>query len=87
MALNIKNSRTEELARQVALETGENLTTAVTVALEERLERLRGRRRTPDLRQVLNEISQRCAALPDLDARSTDEILGYDDVGGFDDDY
>ncbi len=27
------------------------------------------------------EISQRCAALPELDTRSVDEILGYDNHG------
>ncbi len=39
VALNIKNARTESLAHQVARETGETLTQAVTRALEERLER------------------------------------------------
>ena len=31
--------------------------------------------------EELVEIGQRCAALPVLDARSPDEILGYDQVG------
>ncbi|OQW89649.1 MAG: hypothetical protein BWK78_07415 [Thiotrichaceae bacterium IS1] len=29
-------------------------------------------------------ISKHCAALPDLDTRSPDEILGYNEFGGFD---
>ncbi len=28
-------------------------------------------------------ISQRCSSLPDLDTRSADEILSYDDVSVF----
>jgi antitoxin VapB len=42
MALNIKNSETEELAHQLAAATGESLTGAVTVALRERLSRVAG---------------------------------------------
>ena len=85
MALNIKNARTESLAHAVARETGESLTQAITVALEERLERLSGRRQTDQLVDTLREISRRCAALPDLDMRTPDEILGYDDTGAFGD--
>jgi antitoxin VapB len=85
MALNIKNARTESLAHQVARETGETLTMAVTRALEERLERLSGRKHAPELKDTLLEISRRCSALPDLDPRPAAEILGYDECGGFSD--
>ncbi len=37
--------------------------------------------RADDLKQKLLIISQRCAALPDIDTRSPDEILGYNDFG------
>jgi antitoxin VapB len=83
MAVSIKNERTERLARAVADETGESLTGAITHALEEKLERLRGRREAPDLAEQLREIARRCAALPDLDRRTADEILGYDERGLF----
>lgn len=43
MGLNIKNEETEVLARQLAKVTGESLTRAITVAVRERLERVRGR--------------------------------------------
>lgn len=33
------------------------------------------------LADELDEIGKRCAALPVLDARVTDEILGYDEHG------
>ncbi|GLZ55899.1 type II toxin-antitoxin system VapB family antitoxin [Actinomycetospora sp. NBRC 106378] len=42
-ALNIKNDETYALARQLANETGESLTEAVTTAVRERLARLPAR--------------------------------------------
>ena len=41
MGLNIKNEETVRLAREVAAVTGESLTGAVSVALTEKLQRLR----------------------------------------------
>lgn len=43
---------------------------------------LKGRRSVPDLTEALMMISRRCRSLPDLDDRSADEILGYDEKGG-----
>jgi len=83
MALSIKNPRAEKLAAEVAEQTGQTRTRTVIVALEEKLERLRGQRTSPDTLKVIMEISQRCARLDDLDQRAPDEILGYDDRGGF----
>jgi antitoxin VapB len=83
MALNIKNRRAEELASQVARETGETMTQAVIRALEERLERLQGRKAMPDVVERIQDIAKRCQALPDLDPRNPDEILGYDRTGAF----
>lgn len=83
MALSIKNRRAEELAHEVSRVTGENLTEAIIHSLEERLERLRGKRTAPDLVEDLLEISRRCSALPDQDDRSPEEILGYDEDGTF----
>jgi antitoxin VapB len=84
MALSIKNEVTERLAREVAAQTGDSLTQAITISLEERLERLKGQRTAPDLVRDLQAISRRCAAIPDLDARGADEILGYNENGTFD---
>lgn len=83
MALSIKNTKAERLAHEVAKETGENITQAVIHALEERLQRLHGRKSTPDCVTMVLEISARCSALPDLDRRSEEEILGYNDSGVF----
>lgn len=45
MALNIKNAATEALIKDLAQRTGESQTTAVRVAVQERLERLAAPRR------------------------------------------
>ena len=81
MALSIRNQQAEKLAREVAEESGETLTQAIIRALEERLERLRGRRRLTDMKREILKISERCSALPDIDPRSPDDILGYDSSG------
>ena len=81
MALSVKDPEADRLAREVAARTGETLTTAVVVALRERLARLRGRPRRRQLRDELRDIAQRCAQLPTLDDRSAEEILAYDERG------
>jgi antitoxin VapB len=81
MALNIKDAKTDLLARELVKATGESLTQAVTVALEERLVRVRRRPRGRRLADDLDAIAQRCARLPVLDSRSPDAILGYDERG------
>lgn len=81
MPLSIKDAETERLARELAKETGETITQATSKALAERLLRVRGRRRVPGLAERLMEIGRHCAALPDLDTRSPDEIIGYDEIG------
>jgi antitoxin VapB len=81
VALSIKDPEADRLARALASATGETLTKAVTQALRERLERVGGRRAGNSLAEELNEIALRCAALPDLDTRTPDEIIGYDEHG------
>ena len=81
MALSIRNREAEQLARTVARETGESLTQAITRSLEERLQRIRGSRTADDTLWEIMQISRRCAALPDQDRRSADEVLGYDEHG------
>jgi len=82
MALSLKDKETDRLARAVAALTGETLTDAIRIALTERLERERLRRGgAVRLADRLLEIGEHCAALPDRDTRSPDEIVGYDDTG------
>lgn len=81
MPLSIKNDATERLARQVASETGESLTEAIQRALEERWERLKTRRKARLLKSQIDDLLDRVDALPTLDPRPGDEILGYDEHG------
>lgn len=81
MPLNIRNPQAETLATQLARLTGETKTEAVIQALRERLERVRRTRSNRGLAHDLDEIALHCAALPLLDRRSDDQIMGYDEHG------
>ena len=81
MALSIKSIQAERLVRDIAEKTGESLTGAILTALQERLDRLRNQRRTQALTSQLDDILRRVDAMPTLDMRPEDEILGYDDDG------
>jgi len=81
MPLSIKNAEAERLARQVADETGESITQAIQRSLEERWARLKTQRRSRVLAGQLEDLLRRVDALPVLDSRPPDEILGYDEHG------
>ena len=81
MSLNIKNREAHKLATQLAKLTGENMTTAVTEALRERLERVRATQ-GGGLAERLNRIGKDCAAHLREPFRSVDHgDLLYDDKG------
>jgi antitoxin VapB len=80
-SLNIKNEETHRLAYRLAKLTGETMTKAVTVALKERLEREKRHRNRSHVADALMKIGRRCAARPVLDARTAEQILGYDEYG------
>lgn len=81
MSLNIKSKDTHLLAQELASLTGESLTTAVTVAVRERLDRVRQQKKG-NLSDRLLSIGKDCAAHLTEPFRSTDhgELL-YDDKG------
>jgi len=81
MPLSIKNPNTEHLARRLAEAAGESLTQAVTVAVEQRLERLNALGRRELKRRRIEEQLAALRGLPDLDERTPEEILGYDSEG------
>jgi antitoxin VapB len=60
MGLNIKNEEANRLIHVLADSTGESLTTAVTIAVRERLERVQ-QREPGDLAKRLLQIGKRCA--------------------------
>jgi antitoxin VapB len=78
MVLSIKSDEANDLARQLARETGESLTTAVTEALRDRLAVVRQRR---SRKAALDRIQQIARSRTILDGRSHDEIVGYDAAG------
>ncbi len=81
MPLNIKNKEAEELARRLSRKTGRSITEVVIQALRQQLRREEGRSSVPGLAEDLMDIGRHCAALPVLDDRTPDEILGYDSRG------
>jgi len=81
MPLNIKNIATERAVRDLAAATGEGITTTVRRAAEERLQRVRRSGGARRLKNELLAIGAHCAALPDLDTRPAETILGYDENG------
>ena len=81
MPLNIRSEETEQLASALAKLTGETKTEAVTQAIRERLQRIRRARARRRLADELDEIALHCSALPVRDARTADEIVGYDENG------
>jgi antitoxin VapB len=81
MPLSIRNSEVERLARSLSRLTGEGLTQTILEALRERHQRIRAAREQEQLFEDLRAIARRTAALPRLDDRSADEIIGYDENG------
>jgi antitoxin VapB len=80
MALSIKSDEADQLARELAAETGETLTEAVVTALRERLEREHARRGA-SMRTRLARLTADVATLPVADGRTAEDIIGYDDSG------
>ena len=83
MAFTIKDPETHALAHELAQITGESINQAVRTAICEQLRRVRTCQDTEQsgLAHDLDAIALRCAALPDLDSRAPDDIIGYDDRG------
>ena len=81
MGLNIKNEETHQLVRELSERTGETMTTAVTTAVRERLERVR-REQGRSLADRLLAIGTDCAARLKEPFRSADHAdLLYDEHG------
>jgi antitoxin VapB len=81
MGLNLKNDEAHQLARELAALTGESLTAAVTVAVRERLERIRARKRG-SLANRLLAIGKDCAPRLKEPFRTIDHgDLLYDERG------
>jgi antitoxin VapB len=83
MPLNIKNEDAHRLARKLASLTNSSITEAVTAALQDAVEKAQSRVCYTEQRLVasLDEIAELCSELEILDARTAEEILGYNERG------
>ena len=75
--LYVKNPAAHRLALQVSKQLGVTITQAVIQALEDKVRQAP----KPWNQEKLDAILAEFDALPVLDPRSPDEILGYDDFG------
>ena len=81
MSLNIKNEEAHRLARELASLTGESMTAAVSEAIRERLERVRGDSKDGMAERLL-KIGRDCAAHLKEPYKSIDiDELLYDEKG------
>ena len=76
----------EQLARLVAIKTGKTPEAIVKEAVEARAAEIGvvpfERKRNPEeIKSIIDAITARVAALPVLDTRTDDEILGYNEFG------
>lgn len=81
MGLNIKNDEANRLIHELAASAGESLTTAVTIAVRERLDRLH-KKAPNDLSERLVQIGTLCASHLKEPFRTIDHgDLLYDEKG------
>lgn len=81
MSLNIKSAQAHEMARELADLTGENMTTAVTNALRERLDRVQNRKKRGMASRLLAIADQYSANLPERWRSLDHAVLLYDEKG------
>ncbi|MGH9494527.1 MAG: type II toxin-antitoxin system VapB family antitoxin [Candidatus Sulfotelmatobacter sp.] len=82
MSLNIKNEEAHRLAQQLAKLTGESMTTAVTEAVRERLERVQRNKGGMSKAERILKIGRECAARLKEPYRSIEHgDLLYDEKG------
>jgi antitoxin VapB len=83
MKVEIDDPEFESALKELAAVTGESADVLVKVAVRERLDRV-NKRKGRELMERIRPILDRVAALPELDPRPADEILGYNEHGHFD---
>lgn len=80
MPINIKDSATDAKVRELANLTGESITDAVRIAIEQRLRRESPRRRAGVASRLL-AIGSALSARPRIFAGDADAAIGYDASG------
>ena len=85
MTVLIKDKETDRLIRELAERTGETITEAVKNAVAQRLDATPlSEREIAERKRRIAEIVAKASAMPTLDERTADEILGYNEQGHFD---
>jgi antitoxin VapB len=87
MAIHIQDPETDRLARELSAFTGETITQAVNASLRQRLRVVLpavAPQSEEEYVAALEAIVEELNSLPNLDTRSEDEILGYNEHGYFD---
>jgi antitoxin VapB len=83
MQLVLDDPEFDQAIKELTAATGEPPELSVKLAVRERLDRVT-RRSAKEYLAKIKEITNRVAELPVLDARSADEIIGYNEHGHFD---
>ena len=85
MTILIKDSETDKLVRELADRTGQSLTNAVKIAVVEQLKRLPlSKEEIASRKEKVARILAKLDAMPTVDHRTADEIIGYNEQGLFD---
>lgn len=79
MALSIKDPEADRLIREITAITGESITDAARAAFAERLQRLATDETARRAR--IDALLEQIRALPIVDERSADDMIGYDENG------
>lgn len=85
VAILIKDREADQLIRTLAERTGESITDAVKQAVRDRLQTVPlSESEIAARRRKLAKLTARCNAMPTVDHRTADEIVGYNKLGHFD---
>jgi len=85
VAILIKDREADRLIRSLAERTGESITDAVKEAVRERLQSLPpSGAEIAERKRKIDALISRARAMPTLDDRTPDEIIGYNARGLFD---
>jgi antitoxin VapB len=93
VAILIMDQDVDQLIQTLVEQTGESITDAVKTAVRERLERISPKEleRAPltedeiyARKRRLADLIDACAAMPTVDDRTPDQIIGYNEFGHFD---
>lgn len=85
MAILIKDQEADQMIRTLAKRTGESITDAVKHAVRERLAHVPlSKEEIAERMRKIDELIAKANAMPVLDDRTPDEIIGYNEFGHFD---